>query len=105
MHLPTTLIAGGRPVSNLKVRTARSGCGAFPISWRQGLETIDALKIRREHMAGGFEQRWPHLLNHRRFVDNGKVVCSAGIAAGIDMSLHLVRKLLGQEWPRKRLGR
>jgi putative intracellular protease/amidase len=32
-----------------------------------------------------------------RFVDNGRVVCSAGIAAGIDMSLHVVSRLLGQE--------
>jgi putative intracellular protease/amidase/catechol 2,3-dioxygenase-like lactoylglutathione lyase family enzyme len=32
-----------------------------------------------------------------RFVDNGRVVCSAGIAAGIDMSLHVVGRLLGQE--------
>jgi transcriptional regulator GlxA family with amidase domain len=30
-------------------------------------------------------------------VDNGRVVCSAGIAAGIDMSLHVVGRLLGQE--------
>lgn len=34
----------------------------------------------------------------RRFVDNGRVVCSAaGIAAGIDRSLHLVGRLLGLE--------
>jgi transcriptional regulator GlxA family with amidase domain len=33
----------------------------------------------------------------RRFVDNGRVVCSAGIAAGLDMSLHLVGRLLGEE--------
>jgi transcriptional regulator GlxA family with amidase domain len=33
----------------------------------------------------------------RRFVDNGRVVCSAGIAAGIDMSLHVVGRLLGAE--------
>src|SRR6516165_4061750 len=26
----------------------------------------------------------------RRFVDNGRVICSAGIAAGIDMSLYVV---------------
>jgi transcriptional regulator GlxA family with amidase domain len=32
-----------------------------------------------------------------RFVDNGRVICSAGIAAGIDMSLHVVGKLLGAE--------
>jgi transcriptional regulator GlxA family with amidase domain len=33
----------------------------------------------------------------RRFVDNGRVICSAGIAAGIDMSLHVVARLLGNE--------
>jgi transcriptional regulator GlxA family with amidase domain len=33
----------------------------------------------------------------RRFVDNGRVICSAGIAAGIDMTLHVVGRLLGQE--------
>jgi len=33
----------------------------------------------------------------RCFVDNGRVVCSAGIAAGIDMSLHIVERLLGTE--------
>ena len=33
----------------------------------------------------------------RRFVDNGRVVCSAGIAAGIDMSLHVIARLLGRE--------
>lgn len=31
----------------------------------------------------------------RRFVDNGKFITSAGIAAGIDMSLHVVERLLG----------
>jgi transcriptional regulator GlxA family with amidase domain len=33
----------------------------------------------------------------RRSVDNGRVICSAGIAAGIDMSLHVVGRLLGKE--------
>lgn len=33
----------------------------------------------------------------RRFVDNGRVICSAGIAAGIDMSLYVVGRLLGRE--------
>jgi len=37
----------------------------------------------------------------RRFVDNGRVICSAGIAAGIDMSLHVVAKLLSDEVARK----
>lgn len=33
----------------------------------------------------------------RRFVDNGRVITSAGIAAGIDMSLHVVARLLGSD--------
>ncbi|HET6329051.1 MAG TPA: DJ-1/PfpI family protein [Planctomycetaceae bacterium] len=33
----------------------------------------------------------------RRFVDNGHVICSAGIAAGIDMSLHVIERLLGPD--------
>lgn len=32
---------------------------------------------------------------YRRFVDNGKVITSAGIAAGIDMSLYVVERLVG----------
>ena len=50
----------------------------------------------------------------KRWVDNGKVIVSAGVSAGIDMALHVVEKLQGQEvakeaaqymqydyWPRK----
>ena len=32
-----------------------------------------------------------------RFVDNGKVITSGGISAGIDMSLHVIWRLLGEE--------
>lgn len=33
----------------------------------------------------------------KQFVDNGRVMTSAGISAGIDLSLHAVGKLLGQD--------
>ena len=33
----------------------------------------------------------------RRIVDNGRIVLAAGISAGIDMSLHVVQRLLGPE--------
>lgn len=33
----------------------------------------------------------------RRFVDNGRIILSAGIAAGIDMSLYVIARLLGEE--------
>jgi transcriptional regulator GlxA family with amidase domain len=35
-----------------------------------------------------------------RFVDNGRVLTSAGISAGIDMALHVVARLLGEETAR-----
>jgi transcriptional regulator GlxA family with amidase domain len=33
---------------------------------------------------------------HRRWIDQGRIVTSAGISAGIDMSLHLVERLAGR---------
>ena len=33
----------------------------------------------------------------QRFVDNGKVVTSAGVSAGIDMSLHIVDRLCDEK--------
>jgi transcriptional regulator GlxA family with amidase domain len=37
------------------------------------------------------------VLDRERVVDNGRVVTSAGVAAGIDMSFHVVAKLLGTD--------
>jgi transcriptional regulator GlxA family with amidase domain len=44
-------------------------------------------------------QRHPHLQlqPQARWVDNGRIVTSAGISAGMDMSLHLVERLAGRE--------
>lgn len=36
-----------------------------------------------------------------RYVDNGRIVTSAGVSAGIDMSLHVVAKLLGLDTAEK----
>jgi transcriptional regulator GlxA family with amidase domain len=37
----------------------------------------------------------------KRFVDNGRVLTSAGISAGIDLSFHVVARLLGAETARE----
>ncbi|MDQ1812403.1 DJ-1/PfpI family protein [Massilia sp. CCM 9210] len=37
------------------------------------------------------------VLAERRWIDNGAIVTSGGISAGIDMSLHLVERLAGRE--------
>jgi len=41
----------------------------------------------------------PHTAIHpnKRIVDNGRIIVSGGISAGIDMSLHVVAKLLGKD--------
>jgi transcriptional regulator GlxA family with amidase domain len=36
------------------------------------------------------------VVGDRRFVDNGKIVTSAGLSAGLDAALHVVAKLLGR---------
>ena len=41
------------------------------------------------------------VLDSERIVDNGKVILSAGISAGIDMSLYVVSRLLGEEQARE----
>jgi transcriptional regulator GlxA family with amidase domain len=37
------------------------------------------------------------VLEQTRWVDEGSIVTSAGISAGIDMSLHLVERLAGRQ--------
>ena len=42
------------------------------------------------------------IIDHtKRFIDNGKIMTSGGISAGIDLSLHIVKKLCGEETSRK----
>lgn len=37
-----------------------------------------------------------HISQDKRFTDNGKIMTSGGISAGIDLSLHIVKKLHGE---------
>lgn len=38
-----------------------------------------------------------NILPNERWVDNGRIILSAGISAGIDMSFHVVSRLLGKD--------
>jgi transcriptional regulator GlxA family with amidase domain len=51
-------------------------------------EDVEDLRQRHPHLQLQPEARW---------VDNGRIVSSAGISAGMDMSLHLVERLAGRE--------
>lgn len=55
-------------------------------------EDLDALAHQHPHL---------RLRPDRRWVDTGRVLSSAGIAAGLDLSLHLVRRLAGAELARR----
>lgn len=49
------------------------------------------------------QAQYPKLLviSGRRWVEQGNLITSAGISAGIDMSLHIVRRLAGEEIAQK----
>lgn len=59
---------------------------------------LDGLEVTTHHIACELlREIVPTATVHedRRFVDNGRIITSAGIAAGIDMSLHVVERILG----------
>lgn len=96
MHNPT-LIDWIRQASD-RAELVLSVCTGALLLAKAGL--LDGLEATTHHGAIDLlRQTAPNTIVHpdRRFVDNGRVVCSAGIAAGIDMSLHVVGRLLGQE--------
>lgn len=75
-----------------------SVCTGALLLGRAGL--LDGLETTTHHVARDLlREIVPTCIVHedRRFVDNGKVITSAGIAAGIDMSLHVVERLLGPD--------
>lgn len=71
--------------------------GAF-ILGKAGL--LDNQTVTTFHSSiGQLQSAFPKakVLSNVRFVDNGKVITTAGISAGIDGALHLVSKLKGEE--------
>ena len=81
-----------------KAELILSVCTGAPLLAKAGL--LDGLEATTHHGAIDLlRQTAPKAIvpADRRFVDNGKVICSAGIAAGIDMCLHVVQRLHGIE--------
>jgi transcriptional regulator GlxA family with amidase domain len=77
--------------------TASVCTGAFLLA-RADLLHNKAATTHWEDIAG-LQSMFPDIQvqTQTRWVDTGKVVTSAGISAGIDMSLHLVSRLAGHE--------
>jgi transcriptional regulator GlxA family with amidase domain len=84
--------------ASAKAEQVLSVCTGALVLAKAGL--LDDLEATTHHQAIDLlRQTAPKTTVHtdRRFVDNGRVICAAGIAAGIDMSLHVVGRLLGKE--------
>jgi transcriptional regulator GlxA family with amidase domain len=82
-----------------------SVCSGALILAKAGL--LDGLQATTHHeVFDELESSAPNttILREQRYVDNGKVITSAGISAGIDMSLYVVEKLLGREYAFKTAG-
>ncbi|WP_100404343.1 DJ-1/PfpI family protein [Bacillus solitudinis] len=62
---------------------------------------LDGLKVTTNRLAmNELREVAPsscEILEECRYVDNGKIILSAGISAGMDMSLYVIEKLLGSE--------
>lgn len=89
------------PLHKDKARTAElilSVCTGALLLARAGL--LEGLEVTTHHGAidllRGVAPNTT-VCSNRRYIDNGRVVCSAGIAAGIDMSLHVTARLAGPE--------
>jgi transcriptional regulator GlxA family with amidase domain len=62
---------------------------------------LDGLKVTTFHsQIKALQMSFPKtkVLSKVRFVDNGNVITTAGISAGIDGALHLVEKFRGREF-------
>ncbi|PRX57402.1 DJ-1/PfpI family protein [Flagellimonas meridianipacifica] len=73
--------------------------GAFILADLGMLDNLEATT----HSAGVdlLEKNYPNIKKVQRdvrFVDNGKIITSAGVTAGMDASFHLISKVLGNDW-------
>jgi transcriptional regulator GlxA family with amidase domain len=84
--------------SSQKAELILSVCTGALLLAKAGL--IEGLAATTHHLAIDLLKKVaPHTLiqPNKRIIDNGRVIVSAGISAGIDMSLYVVAKLLGKE--------
>ena len=77
--------------------TASVCTGAFLLATAGLLNGLEATSHWED--VDDLERRFPQVAvrRHRRWVEEGRVLTSAGVSAGIDMSLHLVRRQEGEE--------
>ncbi len=93
-----TVVVGWVKAQAERVECLLSVCTGALVLARAGL--LDGLGATTHHTALDLlrkEAPTATIYENRRYVDNGKVITSAGVSAGIDMALYVVAKLLGDE--------
>lgn len=81
-----------------KTELTLSVCTGSLLLAKAGL--LDGLSATSHHLALDLLRKTApktKILPDERFVDNGNIIVSAGISAGIDMSLYVVSRLLGKD--------
>ena len=81
-----------------KIDIALSVCTGVSILGEAGL-LEDQTATTHKYSIERIKTKYPNatFLANKRFVDNGKIVTTAGISAGIDGSLHIVQRLFGKK--------
>jgi len=125
-HLDIVVIPGGS-MSNVgpdgiewirsaseNAKVTMSVCmGAFLLA---EADLLDGLEVTTHHWGiGSLRRRFPkcRVIEGKRFVDSGKIITTAGVTAGIDGALHVVKRLRGkaaaewvaEEWMEYQIGR
>ncbi len=80
----------------LKSKITCSVCSGALVLGKLGL--LDNLNSTTHHQVTELLKEIAPLTNvdkEKRYIDNGKVMTSAGISAGIDLALHIVKKIYG----------
>lgn len=92
---------------NQKTEITASVCtGAFFLAEQGILNDLEA--TTHWNSIGWMQENYPQIAMNdtKRFIDQGHIVTSAGISAGIDMSLHLIARIYGIEiakWTARRM--
>ncbi|SDX05548.1 DJ-1/PfpI family protein [Paenibacillus sp. CF384] len=64
-------------------------------------DLLEGLKVTTHHnvfdLLEDFVPSSTIVERNKRYIDNGKIIMSAGVSAGIDMSLYIVEKIFGRE--------
>ncbi|MGI9553475.1 MAG: DJ-1/PfpI family protein [Thermodesulfobacteriota bacterium] len=87
---------------SIKCELVLSVCTGALVLAKAGL--LEGLNVTTHHQATGELEKIvtnTNIVHGERFIDNGKVVTSAGISAGIDMSFHIIDRLFGEQISKK----